>query len=122
MHRLSFRLAGLAGLGLLLAALPAPAKAMMIAPAPIPQRVAHADVVVVGKVTAIEEKTVSVALAPGAKDKVEYRIAVIKVQDDLLGAKGLTHIKVGFIVPKERPPRPASPAVPSACRSGATRR
>jgi hypothetical protein len=112
MLRSSYRLAGLAGLGLLLAALPAPAKAMMIAPAPIPQRVAQADVVVTGKVTAIEDKTVAATPAPGAKDKVEYTVAVIKVQDDILGAKGLTHIKVGFIVPKEAPAPPAKPGGP----------
>jgi hypothetical protein len=110
MHRLSYRMAGLAGLGLLLTALAAPA--MMIAPAPIPQRVAQADAVVVGKVTAIEDKTVSVAQAPGVKEKVEYHVAVIKVSDDVLGAKGLTHIKVGFIVPKETPPgKPGGPVV-----------
>jgi hypothetical protein len=109
MNCLSYRLAGIAGLGLLLASLPAPAKAMMIAAAPIPQRVAQADVVVVGKVTAIEDKTVSATQAPGTKDKVEYHVAVIKIKDDLLGAKGLTHIKVGFIVPKEIPTPPPGP-------------
>jgi len=101
MPRLSSRRL-LAGLALLLVGLPA--SAMMIAPAPIPQRVAQADVVVVGKVTAIEDKPVSATQVPGAKEKVEYHVAVIKVQDALLGAKGLTHIKVGFILPMPTPP------------------
>jgi hypothetical protein len=109
MQCVSYRLAALAGLALLAAVLPAGAKAMMIAPAPIPQRVALADAVVVGKVTAIEDKTVSVSQVPGAKEKIEYHVAVIKVQDDLLGAKGLTHIKVGFIIPKEVPAPPPGP-------------
>jgi hypothetical protein len=85
---------------------------MMIAPAPIPQRVAQADIVVTGKVTAIEDKTVSVSEVHGAKEKTEYHVAVIKVKDNLLGAKGLTHVKVGFVIPKDPPaPQPGKPAV-----------
>src|SRR5581483_6143826 len=89
-----------------------PARAMMIAPAPIPQRVAQSEVVAVGKVTAVEDKTVSAPQFPGAKDKVEYRIAVVKISDHLLGAKGETHVKVGFVVPKEAPPpKPGGPVI-----------
>jgi hypothetical protein len=109
MTRPSYRLAALAGLGLLLTALPSPAKAVMIAPAPIYQRVAQADVVVVGKVTGIEEKTVEATQFPGNPAKVEYHVAVIKIEDHLLGAKALTHIKVGYIVPKEVPAAPPGP-------------
>jgi hypothetical protein len=105
----SRRLALLAGVALLAVV---PARAMMIAPQPIPARVAAADVVVVGKVTAIEEKTVAATQFPGAKDKVEYHIAVVKIQDGLLGAKGLTHIKVGFYVPPT--PAPGVPGGPIA--------
>jgi hypothetical protein len=101
MRRLSY---GLAGPALLLVVLPV--SAMMIAPASIPQRVAQADVVAVGKVTAIEEKTVTAPSFPGVKDKVEYTIAVIKVKDAFLGGKGLTHIKVGYVVAKETPGGP----------------
>jgi hypothetical protein len=104
MQRLSCRTAWLAGLALVFGVLPV--SAMMIAPAPIPQRVAQADVVIIGKVTAIEDKPVSATQVPGAKEKTEYRVAVIKIGDALLGAKGLTHIKVGFIVPKELDPPP----------------
>jgi hypothetical protein len=110
MQRLSRRLAWAAGLALLVAALPA--SAMMIAPAPIPQRVAQAEVIVFGKVTAIEDKTVSATMFPGAKDKTEYHVAVIKVADDILGAKGLTHVKVGFVIPKELPAPPGGPIRP----------
>jgi hypothetical protein len=101
----------LTGLALLAAALPAPA--MMVRPASRPQSVAAADAVIVGKVVAIESKTVSATPAPAAKDKVEYTIASVKIEDALLGAKGLTHIKVGFILPKEQPaPQPGGPARP----------
>lgn len=97
-------LAGAAGLSLVvLSAAAAPARAMMIAPAPIAQRVATADCVVVGKVTRIEDKMVPARQFAG--DKREYQIAVVKVEQDILGVKGLTHIRVGFF-----PPPPAAPA------------
>jgi hypothetical protein len=86
------------------------ARAVAIRIVPVPERVALAQAVVVGKVTSIEEKTVSAESFPGAKDKVEYQIAVVKVADGLFGTKGLTHIKVGFIKPpagdEVRPLRP----------------
>lgn len=60
------------------------------APPPITDRVARADCVVIGKVTAIEDKTVkSPALG-------EMGVAIVKIDNGLLGAKGLTHVKVGF--------------------------
>jgi hypothetical protein len=67
--------------------------ARIMAPAPIHQRVALADCVVVGKVTAVEEKTVA-----GKKlDTTEYHVAVVKIDEALYSAKDLTHIKVGFL-------------------------
>src|SRR5262245_6716279 len=103
MQRLTRRVpAGAVSLCLSPAALPA--HGLMAPPPPISQRVAQAPVVVVGKVTAIEDKTVSATPYPGVKEKSEYHVAVVKIEDALVGAKGLTHIKVGFLVPK--PPRP----------------
>jgi hypothetical protein len=64
----------------------------MPAPTPIPQRVANADVTVVGKVTAI---------APAEKaemfkgDTRELRVATVKVESMLIGPAG-REIKVGF--------------------------
>ncbi len=66
---------------------------------PLPERVASADSVLTGKVTEIEDKTVSVSPEPGNDNKIEYQIAVIKVADGVFGAKGLTHVKVGFQIP-----------------------
>jgi hypothetical protein len=75
------------------------AVAVMIAPAPIPQRVALADVVVVGKVTGFADKNVKAAQVPGDKDKAEYQVALVEVKDGVLGAKGMKEIRVGFIPP-----------------------
>jgi hypothetical protein len=104
MQRLLFRSSWLVGLALLVVAVPASAKAMAVRLQPVPERVATADAIIVGKVAAIESKTVPATQFPGAKDKVEYTIASVKIEDALLGAKGLTHIKVGYIVPKELTP------------------
>lgn len=95
-------------LGLLMLAVSAaitPAKALVVAPSPLPDRVANASIIVVGKVTAVEEKTVSARPAPGA-NPIEYQVAVVKIDEALLGAKGLTHIRVGFTAPVAPPPPP----------------
>jgi hypothetical protein len=110
MQRLSWSwLAGLSGLALLLAAVPAPAMRIML---PTYYKVVQAQAVVIGKVTAIEDKTVSATTFPGAKEKADYTVAVVKVEDALLGAKDLTHVKVGFVIPKpEPPPPPGAPII-----------
>src|SRR5437763_13427803 len=89
--------------GLLLVATTASARALMIAPSPINQRVATADVVVVGKVLRIEEKTVAARMFPTATEKTEYTIAVVQIQEGLLGAATMKEVRVGFIVPKAEP-------------------
>jgi hypothetical protein len=76
----------------------------LIRPAPVPERVATSETIITGKVTSIEEKTVKAASFPGADDKVEYIVAVVKVDDAVLGAKGLTHVKVGFMAPQAGKP------------------
>jgi hypothetical protein len=88
----------------------AQAVAVMIAPAPIPQRVALADVVVVGKVTGFADKNVKAAQFPGDKDQAEYQVALVAVKDGVLGAKGMKEIRVGFIPPAAgNPGRPIGP-------------
>jgi hypothetical protein len=100
-------LAGSAGLSCLaLLAFVLPVGAMMIAPAPVPQRVATADVVIVGKVTAFGDKTVSVRPFPGATEKSEYQVAIVRVDDALVGAKDVKEIRVGFRLPPPPPPPP----------------
>jgi hypothetical protein len=112
-------LAGLAALyTLAVLASAAPAVAMMVAPAPIPQRVATADVVVVGKVTGFADKSVSAPRFPGDTVQAEYQVALVKVEDALLGTRGMKEIRVGFIpppapVPDARPVRPPIRRFPS---------
>jgi len=79
------------------------AGAMMIAPAPISQRVAMADGAVVGKVASIEEKTVAAPQFPGNTNPVEYKIAVVKIEKAFGNIKKGTEVRVGFI-----PPPPAN--------------
>jgi hypothetical protein len=88
---------GLAGLTFLAVALRAQAGTLPADALPLPNRVATADVVVVGKVTAIEDKTALVAPFPGAKNKTEYKVAVISVSDALLAPKGTKTIRLGFV-------------------------
>jgi hypothetical protein len=73
----------------------------LVMPSPIPVRAALADMVVTGKVAKIEDKTVSAPAFPGVKDSVEYQIAVVKIDDALLNAKGLKEVRVGFAVQKQ---------------------
>ncbi len=61
--------------------------------------VANATTVVIGKVTSIEKELVEVTAYVGeSKDvpKQTWRVANVKISESLLGAKGLTTIKVGF--------------------------
>src|SRR4051795_10782242 len=74
-------------LALLLSAV---AAGRVIAPDPLPRRVALADAVVVGKVTKFEDKTVKI-------NEVEYQVAVVKVEQGLRGAEGLTHVRVAVM-------------------------
>ena len=78
------------------------------APAPPPspiEKFAGSQTVVTGKVTAIEKDTVA-ASSPyaGAKDKLAYKVAVVKIDSKLAGAENLTHIKVGFVPPDPNAP------------------
>jgi hypothetical protein len=94
--------AGLTCLALLAGA--APVRAALIAPWPIPVRVAQADAVVVGKLGKVEEKNVSATAFPGAKDKVEYQVLKLQVEDGILGAKKGDEIRLGFVPPPPTPP------------------
>jgi len=76
------------------------------APSPIPDRVALGQVIVVGKVTSIEDKTVNAKRFPADKEKGQFGIAVIEVADGILGAKAKTKLRVGFIPPAPNPGQP----------------
>jgi hypothetical protein len=74
---------------------PAPPMAM--------EKLAMSEAVVIGKVTSLEEKLLDAKPVPGAEQKVGYQIAVVKISEGIGGAKGLTHIKVGYIPEQGRP-------------------
>lgn len=59
---------------------------------------AQADVVIVGKVVDIDKTTIDASPYRGApKDRiVTYKIATIKIEDPLIGGRGLTQYRVGF--------------------------
>jgi hypothetical protein len=77
------------------------------APAPVADRVARARVVVVGKVTGLEPKSRMLTFPHGGDTKVEFAIGVVKVDELILGPKGLTHVKVAFQPARE--PRTGRP-------------
>lgn len=95
----------------LVALLAAPAPALVVAMKPGVQRAVTADVVVVGKVTAIEKDTIEARPFPTAPTKVEFKVAIVKIDSALAGVNNQTHIKVGFIPqptvdPNVPPPQP----------------
>ncbi|MCE9562564.1 MAG: hypothetical protein K8U57_10985 [Planctomycetes bacterium] len=86
---------------------------LMIAPSPPARRAIMADITLVGKVTGIEKEPV-MALPPyaGAKDKVAFQIATVKVETGLIGAEKLKEIKIGTILPpKVDPKAPIGPRI-----------
>lgn len=93
----------------------ATARPLRVALAPLPQRLAQAKCVVIGKVTEIEKKSVNALPFKGSNQKAQYQVAVIKVGESLKGDKGLTHVRVGFIAPVAPPPQQGRPVlVPSS--------
>jgi len=85
---------------------------------PLPNRVARASVVIVGKVTAFEDKSVSVAPTTGAKNQVEYKIAVLTVSDALRAPKGAKTIRLGFVPPQPMVVINPPPFVPTLGQEG----
>ncbi len=73
---------------------------------PVPVRVVQAHTVVVGKVTAVEEKPVKAARFKGDAEKGEYQVYTVKVDQAVKGGNGLTHIKVATLIPAVIQPGP----------------
>lgn len=65
-----------------------------------------ADTIIVGKVKSVEAKAVMARQFPGAPQKREFRVAVIEVQEAVLGAAEVKEVRVAF-VPLPAPPPPA---------------
>jgi hypothetical protein len=75
------------------------AKALRIAvPASVPaqSQALHSDTIVVGKVIEIEKEAVKAKPFPASPMEVDYKIAVVKINEELRGAKGVTSVRVGF--------------------------
>jgi hypothetical protein len=68
---------------------------MPIAPS-IPIRVAAAETIVLGKVERIEDQSVEVTESPDEKEKKEYFVAMVHIEEAVKGAEGLTDLKVAF--------------------------
>src|SRR5688572_12399880 len=64
---------------------------------PTSMRVIQAECVIVGKITSVEKLTIKASASPGDTSQTEYQVAVVKVEESLLGAKNVTHIKIGYV-------------------------
>lgn len=97
LKRSRFLLAGITLVALSLG-MPSRADALRIAPvAPNPkQQAAQAEMIVIGKVTEIEKDTVDYSPVKDGP-KIPYKIAVLKIQESIIGATGLTQLRVGFM-------------------------
>jgi hypothetical protein len=76
------------------------------------QRALASEVVVVGKVTAIEKELVDLPPFPGAPTSVGHRVAVVKIETNLAGAANITHLRIAFVPPA----KPAVDPPPGAGR------
>jgi hypothetical protein len=75
---------------------------------PLPDCVAQADLVVAGRVTAVENESVEAKPLPSSADKATYRVLGMKADEILLGDKMAKKIRVGYIVkatPTTPPPQ-----------------
>jgi hypothetical protein len=107
MHPWKFWLGGAACLALM--ATVAPAKAMMIRPPSLSQRVASSQFIVVGKVTGFGPRLIKAEMFKG--DKREMQVAKLKVEQTVLGKAG-KNIEVAYFAPSGPVGRPGGPIRP----------
>jgi hypothetical protein len=67
----------------------------------IPDRIVQADIVVLGRVVTLEPKDVEAVLSVERSYRLDYRIAVVKVQEVIHGQKGVKEIRLGFVSPDQ---------------------
>ena len=65
----------------------------------LPDRVVQSDLVVSGKITALEPKDVEATFSRELPNTVDYRIAVVKVHEVIHGKKTVKELRLGFIAP-----------------------
>jgi uncharacterized protein (TIGR03067 family) len=74
-----------------------PRRTLASAEVPLPDRIVSSDIVVLGRVVALEPKDVEAVLPY----KLDYRIAVVKVQEVIHGQKDVKELRLGFISPDQ---------------------
>jgi hypothetical protein len=93
MARVTILLAGVVGLLVV-----GPARALVVAPPPpLSDRLAQADVVVLGKIVGMEKDEVTFLPYKNAPKKTTYRIALLKVAEVIKGAKAQETLRLGFV-------------------------
>jgi hypothetical protein len=96
--------------GLVLLASPAAVHAFLIRlTQPIPERVAVADTIVVGKLASIGKKPITVKESGQFNAEVSYSVAVVEIRETIKGAKGMKKLELGFPATNQ----PGQPRIPS---------
>jgi hypothetical protein len=93
-HRNTLALATLVALSV-----PVPVRAIVVATPTGPVKAAHADLVITGKVTALDG-TQNVAPTPAVKDKAAFQIAVLQATEVVKGEAKDKKVRVGFLTGK----------------------
>ena len=68
---------------------------------PLPDRIVQSDIVVVGRVVALEPKDVEAAHSSEIPYRLDYRIAVVKVDEVIHGPKDVKELRLGFVSPDQ---------------------
>ncbi len=98
------------GLGCL--AVTAAARAGVVARPTGPDRLVLAQVVVVGTVTAIEDKDIDLPFTPNGPATVKYKVAVVKVSDTIKGTERVQTVRIAFQLPPTVNPKIKLPRLP----------
>jgi hypothetical protein len=67
---------------------------------PLPDRIVQSDIVVLGRVVALEPKDMEAAFSSESPYKLDYRIAVVKVQEVIHG-QDVKELHLGFVSPAQ---------------------
>ena len=79
----------------------------------LPERVVQSDLVVSGRIVALEAKDVEAVISAELPYKVDYRVAVVKVHEIVRGQKDVKELRLGFISPgQDRKVDKAGKAIP----------
>jgi len=68
---------------------------------PMPDRIVRSDIVVLGRVVAVEPKDVEAVLSSESPYNLDYRIAVVKIHEVIHGQKDVKELPLGFVSPDQ---------------------